>query len=93
MSAVNEQDRAPIVTQEDLNLIMTKEKGKFIITMSGRLVSINGQTIFNNQELDFQYQNLVTGLRDVINAPQSADEYAEAVEGLESINIFPFRMH
>lgn len=90
---IENPDRAPIVTQEDLDLVMTKEKNKFYLTMSGRLVSINGKSVFDKQELDFQKDQLLDGLRSVLATPVDQREYMEAVEGIKTVRIYPFRLH
>jgi hypothetical protein len=73
------------------------ELNKFYIVMDGEVVGFedeeNPVSILSGKHVDAYRQQLVSSLREIVNMPKNHKERKEALSGLTTLMVMPFKMH
>lgn len=73
------------------------ELDKFYLVMDGEVVGFedekNPVSILSKKHLDAYRQQLVSSLREIVNMPKNHKERKEALLGLTTLMVMPFKMH
>lgn len=80
-------------TREGVAELLKFEMDKFYLVISGEMLMINNKTFFSKRKVDLLYNEMMMSLSDMIRMPKNNKERVEALAGMRTISIFPFRVH
>lgn len=84
--------KSPIKTEQQFREIMLQEKDKFYLAIYGDVVSLNGKFIGSYDVIFKNYWKITGALGVSAKEAQKTSERIDAMLGLSSIMILPFRI-
>ena len=82
-----------IKNDEDMKKLMAFEQGKYVIQIHNEIVTLRNSPFFNKIDAETNYFNLMKSLQEVLKNPENYEEQKEAIMGLNTISIQPFKLH
>ena len=80
-------------TKEGIVELFKYESDKYYLTMGGNILTFNDKGIFSKEKAVSYYENMIVSICQVITMPRSHKERQEAIEGLRTLLVLPFRVH
>jgi len=80
-------------TAEGIQELFKYELDKYYISVSGEIISINDTGVFSRKKIEEHCESVILSICQVIAMPKSHEEREEAINGLITMTILPFRVH
>ena len=80
-------------TVEGIQELFKYEIDKYYISVSGNVLSFEDKGIFSRKKAEEYYENVILSICQVISMPKSHEEREEAIDGLLTLAVLPFRVH
>jgi hypothetical protein len=80
-------------TPEGIKELFKYELDKYYISMGGNIVSFDDKGIFSRKKVEEYHEEVILSICQVISMPKSHEEREEAIFGLITLTILPFKVH
>lgn len=80
-------------TREGIQELFKYEIDKYYISVLGNVISFDEKGVFSRKKVEEHYQDVILSICQVISMPKSHEEREEAVQGLITLTVLPFKVH